>query len=172
MPKSAHPFNNPEFKQELGRLIDLQVKHTKMQEEFNDLKITIADLRYLEGLELVGDRSFVVGHRGKPYLITVSCEAVESCEEIQPGQVFFGAERELATSQDDDWKGSTPATQCLAELKAVLAKYSASITWECSDSSDLHGVNGETMTIWIGRENVLAVDGACLSAADIEMPTL
>ena len=59
--------------------------------------------------------------------------------------------------------------QFKADLKALLAKYSASICFTCSDSSDTHGLNGDTLIIKdASGATLFDAQGWTLSAHDLK----
>ena len=59
--------------------------------------------------------------------------------------------------------------QFKADLKAVLVKYSASICFTCSDSSDTHGLLGDTLIIKVSSgATVFDAQGWTLGAHDLK----
>jgi hypothetical protein len=56
------------------------------------------------------------------------------------------------------------------ELRALLDKYKATISWGCAECSDLHGVYGEYMEVCdIKGNTILKLDGATISCYEIDM---
>lgn len=53
------------------------------------------------------------------------------------------------------------------ELKGLLEKYGASIQFECSDCSDLHGVYSPEMQADLGGTTVKLNSGYCVDASDL-----
>lgn len=56
--------------------------------------------------------------------------------------------------------------QFLVELKDLLEKYKASVSWTCNPGSDLHGVSGEKMKLAIG-ETAVHIHGDVVSPYEI-----
>lgn len=56
----------------------------------------------------------------------------------------------LPRSRDSEFK---------AELKALLAKYSASISFECGESSDLHGIYNPRISAWVDKKEIVLTNG-------------
>ena len=77
--KSSHHYTSPEFKEGLGKLIELEAKYAKTLKEVNQLE---ADIDDLQG-QLEGDESLVFIYKEKAYLITFSRGVVGSCDEIE-----------------------------------------------------------------------------------------
>lgn len=60
--------------------------------------------------------------------------------------------------------------QFIDELDALLKKYNASIDRGCHQSSDLHGVYDECMTVTNRKgETLLRIDGGCISSYEIKL---
>lgn len=53
------------------------------------------------------------------------------------------------------------------ELKELLEKYSASICFEVSDSSDTHGLHGETMVLSV-KDAEIRVPGWSIDKSDLK----
>jgi hypothetical protein len=53
------------------------------------------------------------------------------------------------------------------ELKELLAKYNASIDWDCGDGSDTYGIYGETMSIDVDGKTEKICDGWSIESADL-----
>ena len=56
----------------------------------------------------------------------------------------------------------------LHRLKDLLVEYNASIHWNFSDCSDLHGVTGAGIGISINRKEILEVQGMQMGAYEIK----
>lgn len=55
------------------------------------------------------------------------------------------------------------------ELKELLEKHNVSISADCADCSDLHGVYQEHISIYNGKEEETLCEGWDLEADDIEI---
>lgn len=55
----------------------------------------------------------------------------------------------------------------LKELKALLKKYDAKISFTCSDSSDTHGLYNDHLQIKIKNEVIAETDGWILDKTEI-----
>ncbi len=55
----------------------------------------------------------------------------------------------------------------LRKLRYLLAEYHASISFECDDSSDTHGITGEKIVININKKPVFKVGGWWLDPRDM-----
>jgi len=55
-------------------------------------------------------------------------------------------------------KNQTKNQEFLSKLKALLKEYNASIDWNCSPCSDMHGINGEYMSVTIDAKEIHRVD--------------
>lgn len=54
------------------------------------------------------------------------------------------------------------------ELKALLDKYNATISWGCSPCSDTHGIYDEYMIVWGKDDNILLkLDGGYIDSYSI-----
>lgn len=55
------------------------------------------------------------------------------------------------------------------ELKSLLEKYSATISWTCGECSDTHGIYDEKMIIYSDNPdmNLLVVEGSYISASEV-----
>lgn len=61
-------------------------------------------------------------------------------------------------------------TEFQIELRALLDKYKATISWGCGECSDLHGVYDEHMIVCdINGNTLLKLDGATISCYEIDM---
>lgn len=55
----------------------------------------------------------------------------------------------------------------LTELKGLLTRYDARICFDCNDSSDLHGLSGEQIAIYMTDEKVFYASGYSLNKSDL-----
>lgn len=55
----------------------------------------------------------------------------------------------------------------LTELKGLLTRYDACICFDCNDSSDLHGLSGEQIAIYMTDEKVFYASGYSLNKSDL-----
>ena len=60
-----------------------------------------------------------------------------------------------------------PIDTALKEIKEVLTKHNACISWSCGFGSDTHGIYEEAMTVSIGGKDALEVVGSSLGHTDI-----
>ena len=58
-------------------------------------------------------------------------------------------------------------TGLLPELKQLLEKYNAIISFECHSCSDLQGIYGEYMAVKIGNDELIKVNGWDIGSTDI-----
>ena len=54
------------------------------------------------------------------------------------------------------------------ELKKLLIKYRATISFDCSECSDLHGISGERIIAELGEKEIHLSDGYYVSPLDLE----
>ena len=54
------------------------------------------------------------------------------------------------------------------ELKELLAKYDATIAFECGECSDLHGVYDEKIVAEVGGKEITLSDGYYVQSSDLK----
>lgn len=65
-------------------------------------------------------------------------------------------------------KESTNVINFKIELKELLGKYKATIGFGCDDCSDIYGLYGEYIAVWLDDEAIKLVDGWGVSSSDID----
>lgn len=55
----------------------------------------------------------------------------------------------------------------IKELKALLEKHNASISFGCSDSSDLYGIDGEYTDIDVDGKTIIEINGWGIDSSDL-----